>query len=151
MSYRFEGPAAVKSVANFTKSHGPHHKAAEVLYFYTSFLFNCFKHLLALKDEDQFSESPPPPFIQHPAYAMKSMGSWYPLHRRLGGPQSRSGYGGDKILHPCRESNPRCSATILSHPDSERRKEENKETQKEGMMRKEERRNETSNARKDKK
>jgi hypothetical protein len=35
-------------------------------------------------------------------------GPWYPLDRRLGGPQSRSGRGGEeKILSHCRESNPR--------------------------------------------
>jgi hypothetical protein len=31
---------------------------------------------------------------------------WYPLDRRLGGPQSRSGRGGEeKIPSPCRDSN----------------------------------------------
>jgi hypothetical protein len=34
--------------------------------------------------------------------------TWYQLDRRLGGPQSRSGRGGEeKILSPRRESNPR--------------------------------------------
>jgi hypothetical protein len=32
---------------------------------------------------------------------------WYPLDRRLGEPQSRSGRGEEKKSHPRRESNPR--------------------------------------------
>jgi hypothetical protein len=31
---------------------------------------------------------------------------WNPLDRRLGGPQSRSGQGGEKISSPYRDSNP---------------------------------------------
>jgi hypothetical protein len=39
---------------------------------------------------------------------------WYPLDRRLGGTQSRSGRGGEeKIPSPRRESNPR---TPVVHP-----------------------------------
>jgi hypothetical protein len=38
-------------------------------------------------------------------------GHWYPLDRRLGGPQNRSGGGGEeKICSPCRDSNPRSSS-----------------------------------------
>jgi hypothetical protein len=38
---------------------------------------------------------------------------WYPLDRRLGGPQSRSGRGGEeRNSQPCQESNPNHSLTF---------------------------------------
>jgi hypothetical protein len=60
-------------------------------------------------------------------HAPDSLLNRYPLDRRLGGPQSRSGRGGeDKNSQPCRESNPTRQAgsleTILTelprHPKS---------------------------------
>jgi hypothetical protein len=46
-------------------------------------------------------------FTPRPLYS-QGKSPWYPLDRRLGGPQSRSGRGGeDKIPSPCRKSNPR--------------------------------------------
>jgi len=36
----------------------------------------------------------------------------YPFNRRLGGPQSRSGSGGED-KNPCQESNPSCPACSL--------------------------------------
>jgi hypothetical protein len=43
-----------------------------------------------------------------PAALPQEKNPWYPLGRRLGGPQSRSGRGGEeKISQPRRESNSR--------------------------------------------
>jgi len=42
------------------------------------------------------------------------MSPWYPLERRLGGPQSWSGHNGkEKFPCPCRKSNPSCQAFSL--------------------------------------
>jgi hypothetical protein len=38
---------------------------------------------------------------------------WYPLDRRLGGPQCQSGHCGKKIPFPCWESNLSCPASTL--------------------------------------
>jgi hypothetical protein len=46
-------------------------------------------------------------FTTRPLYPQGKI-PWYPLYRRLGGPQSRSGHGGEeKIPSSRRESNPR--------------------------------------------
>jgi hypothetical protein len=45
-------------------------------------------------------------FTHRPLYP-QGKSRWYPLDRKLGGPQSRSGHGGEeKIPSPRRESNP---------------------------------------------
>jgi hypothetical protein len=50
--------------------------------------------------------------LQAPADLPQQKSPWYPLNRRLGGPQSRSGRG-DEIPSPRRESNPR--TPIVQH------------------------------------
>jgi hypothetical protein len=46
--------------------------------------------------------------LHAPAALPPGKSPWYPLDRRLGGPQSRSGYGGEeKNSQTPRESNPR--------------------------------------------
>jgi hypothetical protein len=45
--------------------------------------------------------------LHAPAVLPPGKDSWYPLDRRLGGPQSRSGRGGENIPSPLRKSNPR--------------------------------------------
>jgi hypothetical protein len=46
--------------------------------------------------------------LHAPAAFLKEKSSWYPLDKRLGGPQSRSGRGGEeKNSQPLPESNPR--------------------------------------------
>jgi hypothetical protein len=53
-----------------------------------------------------------------PAVLPQGKSPWYPLDRRLGGPQSRSGRGGEeKNSQPRRESNPR---TLIIQPVAQR-------------------------------
>jgi hypothetical protein len=52
-------------------------------------------------------------FTPRPLYPQRKS-LWYPLVRRLGGPQSRSGHGGEKKKSlSCWESNPGCPALNL--------------------------------------
>jgi hypothetical protein len=45
--------------------------------------------------------------LHAPADLLQGKSPWYPLDRRLGGPQSRSGRGDEKNSKPRRESNQR--------------------------------------------
>jgi hypothetical protein len=52
-------------------------------------------------------------FTPRPLY-LQGKSHQYPLDRKLGGPQSRSGRGGEeKNSQPCRESNPRTPMRMM--------------------------------------